>query len=391
MTLRLFHYCDTDELAERLAEMEAGPVPAASPEEGWVLVGEDIDADVLRSIPAMVSEEIPALVVRPESPASRSFIIITNMLQSLSRSGKEILPPALAASCLQLLGSYRTGAPPTLMLGNREVDLSHKTHVMGILNVTPDSFYDGGRYRDHDKAVERGLELAAQGADFIDVGGESSRPGAEPVGIEEELARVIPVIEQLHGATSVPLSIDTRKSEVAEAALKAGASVINDISGLRSDPRMAVLAAKSGAALILMHMKGTPGTMQSDPLGGDIMGAIYQGLASSMETALDAGVSRDRIILDPGIGFGKKRPDNFTIIRRLDELRGLGRPLLMGISRKSCLGWLLDLPEDERLVPSLAAAVASSVRGAQILRVHDVKETVQALCVADRISKRETG
>lgn len=277
--------------------------------------------------------------------------------------------------------------PRTLTCGSTRMDLDDRTHVMGILNVTPDSFYDGGRHAGREKAVAHGLRMAGEGADLIDVGGESTRPGADPVDSGEEIRRVVPVIRELSRRSGVPVSIDTRKAVVAEAALDAGACMINDISGFRHDAGMAPLAAKSGVPVVLMHIRGEPGTMQRDTSYGDLIAEIRDSLLASARIGLDAGVSRENLLLDPGIGFGKAKPDNFIILDRLEAFRSLGYPLLLGVSRKSFIGWALDLPEDERLIGTAAAVAACVLRGADIVRVHDVREMVQAVRIADCIRR----
>ncbi|MDH4164200.1 MAG: dihydropteroate synthase, partial [Nitrospirota bacterium] len=254
-----------------------------------------------------------------------------------------------------------------------KLDLGSRTHIMGILNVTPDSFSDGGRYSTVDRAVAHAADMKLSGADIIDVGGESTRPGAEPLSEDEELARIIPVIERISRDSAVPLSVDTYKSSVAHRALKAGASMVNDISGLRFSPDMAKIAGDHGAAVVVMHIKGTPRDMQRDPVYGDVIGEITEYLAESIEIALKGGVRRDRIMIDPGIGFGKTLEHNLTILQRLDEFRILGCPIVLGTSRKRFIGTVLDLPEPQDRAAGTAATVALGVaKGAQVLRVHDV-------------------
>ncbi len=256
---------------------------------------------------------------------------------------------------------------------------------MGVINVTPDSFSDGGRYFEAGRAVERGFELADQGADIIDVGGESTRPGSLPVPEDEELRRVVPVIETLRRRTEALLSVDTTKSAVARAALDAGADIVNDTSALRTDPDMAGVVARSGAGLVLMHMKGTPLTMQQDPRYDDVLAEIRSFLAERLRTAESLGIARERIVVDPGIGFGKTYEDNLLLLRRQELFGELERPLLLGFSRKAFLGRILHLPPGERLEGTIAAAVVSVVRGAHILRVHDVAEVARAVRTAEAI------
>lgn len=256
---------------------------------------------------------------------------------------------------------------------------------MGILNVTPDSFSDGGRYLDLDAAVERALEMVAEGADIIDIGGESTRPGAEPVPTEEELRRVIPVIERLVDVVDVPISVDTTKSEVAQEALAAGAHIINDISGLQFDANMAKVVADFGAAVVIMHIKGTPRNMQDNPVYNDVVDEILSFLRRQVDTALAAGIPRDRIIIDPGIGFGKTTGHNLEILRRLRQFKELDLPVLVGTSRKSLIGNVLKLPVEDRLEGTAATIAVSIMNGADIIRVHDVKAMKRVAVMTDAI------
>lgn len=261
---------------------------------------------------------------------------------------------------------------------------------MGILNVTPDSFSDGGLYAVKSTAVDRALKMIDDGADIIDIGGESTRPGAEPIVIEEELARTIPVIEALSGRIPVPISIDTYKSKVAQKALSAGASMVNDISGLLFDPAMAGIVARFKVPVVIMHIKGTPRNMQAQPSYEALIPEIMDSLRKSMRIALDNGVAENMIILDPGIGFGKTFDHNLQIINRLNAFTKLEKPVLIGPSRKSFLGQILgDLPPEQRLEGTAAAVTASIMNGAHIIRVHDVKQMSRVARVADAI-KRET-
>jgi dihydropteroate synthase len=247
--------------------------------------------------------------------------------------------------------------------------------IMGVLNVTPDSFSDGGRFNRTDRAIERAREIAAEGADILDVGGESTRPGSDSVPAETEIARVVPVIRALGGAYPIPISIDTSKSVVASAAIEAGASIVNDVTGLRADAALAQVAARAGAPLVLCHIQGTPKTMQNDPQYDDLMHDVCRSLLDSVDNALSAGVVKSRIVLDPGVGFGKRFTDNLEILRRLPEIVSLGFPVLVGASRKSFLGRILDSPPQRRLEASLAAAEIARLGGAAIVRVHDIAET----------------
>jgi dihydropteroate synthase len=303
-----------------------------------------------------------------------------------------------------------------LEIGHRKVRLGERTIIMGALNVTPDSFSDGGLYLDPARAIERGLELARQGADWIDVGGESTRPGSRPVSAQEELRRVLPVIRGLRGKLrSTPISIDTTKAEVAEQAVQAGAGILNDVSGLRFDPRLADVARRYKTPLILMHLRGRPETMQTKPFAKDIMQSLQRGLERSIRRALAAGVPRSQLILDPGLGFGKSRFQNFEILAHLGRLRRFGLPLLVGTSRKSFVqaiaagaglhatarhgprskhGAAAFWPMLEKLraqnAPALqlgdaAAVVASILAGAHIVRLHDVAAVMPAVRIADAV------
>lgn len=266
------------------------------------------------------------------------------------------------------------------------LDLTRRTHIMGILNVTPDSFSDGGLYLDTDKAVERSFEIEKEGADMIDIGGESTRPGALPLSPEEELSRVVPVIEKLKSRLRIPISIDTFKAEVAREAIKAGASIINDISGLRFDPEMVTVAAEYDVPVVIMHIKGTPRDMQINPVYQDLIGEIRHFLEEGISIAQKAGVDDDMIIIDPGIGFGKTFEHNLEIINRLDEFRSLGMPILLGPSRKSFIGKILDLPPGDRLEGTAAAVAIGIIKGANIVRVHDVSSIVRVARVVDAIT-----
>jgi dihydropteroate synthase len=264
--------------------------------------------------------------------------------------------------------------PAKLQMTGTALSLDHPI-IMGILNVTPDSFYDGGRYSDSESAVQYGLKLAEEGADIIDIGGESSRPGAQPVAPEEELKRVIPVIQKLVKHCPTPVSIDTRKAVVAKEALTAGAKFVNDISALRSDPGMCSVVKDYGAAVCLMHMQGEPQNMQKNPSYDDIIVDILDFLRERINFAVNSGIDKGHIVIDPGIGFGKTAEHNVKILRHISELTTLGVPVLIGASRKSMFGHLFGWPPEERLEGSLAVAAWCIEQGVSILRVHDVKET----------------
>ncbi len=260
---------------------------------------------------------------------------------------------------------------------------------MGILNVTSDSFSGDSIYRNVDAAEQCALQMVADGADIIDIGGESTRPGAETVSAEEEIERVLPVVERLAATVNVPLSVDTRKAPVARAAVQAGASIINDITGLRGDPEMVHVAAESDVGLVLMHMQGTPQTMQQNPTYTDLVGEISDTLRGGIELAQQHGVSAERIVLDPGIGFGKTLEHNLHILRCLRAFQQLGRPILIGTSRKSFIGKVLDLPVEQRLFGTAATLAIAIANGADIVRVHDVKEMTQVARMTDAIVRGE--
>jgi len=268
-----------------------------------------------------------------------------------------------------------------------ELHLGGRTLLMGVVNVTPDSFSDGGRFIERPKAVEHGLELVEQGADILDIGGESTRPGAEPVPLDEELRRVLPVIESLAEGTDVPISIDTCKAAVAEQAVAAGAAIVNDITGLRSDPDMAAVIARTGAAAVVMHIQGTPRDMQVEPHYDDVMDEICRYLRESLLIAERAGVEMEKVIVDPGIGFGKTVEHNLEVLDRLGELKSLGRPILVGTSRKSTIGKVLDAPVDARIFGASATVAVAIRNGAHVVRVHDVAEMSDVTRMTDAIGR----
>ena len=280
---------------------------------------------------------------------------------------------------------------PSLRCRNRTLPLGERTLLMGVLNVTPDSFSDGGRYFDRDKAIAHGLRMVEEGADLIDVGGESTRPGSKPLALEEELKRIIPVIETLAGKVDVPISIDTYKSAVASRAIDVGAQIINDISGLHFDPAVAKVAAKQDTPLVLMHIRGTPETMQKEVHYPSLLSEILQSLRESIQKAESYGVDPDQIIIDPGIGFGKTLEDNLLIIKHLSEFRVLGKPILLGTSRKSFIGKILNAEVDQRLEGTLSTIAIGVLNGAHIIRCHDVLPARKVIAVADAIRKVEEG
>lgn len=275
-----------------------------------------------------------------------------------------------------------------LKLPSRTLLLGKRTLIMGVLNVTPDSFSDGNKFYSEEHAIEHALQMERAGAGLIDIGAESTRPGSQGISTEEELKRLLPVLGGLRQLVKIPISIDTQKAEVAETALDAGAEIINDISGLKSDPRIAEVAARRHVPLILMHMRGEPRTMQKGPFARDVMKDILEGLRRSVATARKAGVAKSQIIIDPGIGFGKSYAQNYEVLQKLAQLVKLGYPLLVGTSRKGFLGATLasdgkPAPPEDRIWGTAATVTASILNGAHIVRVHDVAEMVQVARVAD--------
>jgi len=252
------------------------------------------------------------------------------------------------------------------------IPLNSGVLLMGVLNVTPDSFSDGGRYDEPEAAVEHALAMIEQGADLIDIGAESSRPGSDPVEEEEEIRRLLPVITAVCRQASIPVSVDTTKAGVAQRALDAGAAIVNDISALRFDPLMGQVVAKAGAGLVLMHMQGTPKSMQRDPQYRDVVAEVRQFFIERMKTAEDVGIDPEQILLDPGFGFGKNVTHNLTLLMQLDQLSALGRPMVVGVSRKAFIGQVLDRQVGDRLMGTAVAVVVAVLRGARIVRVHDV-------------------
>lgn len=331
---------------------------------------------------------------RPDRPASEhpqpGVFLIHGSLAQLRHcfgrlSGHEQLPVRLRSLFISKLDNYlRTDYK--IVTNGAVLDLGSRTHIMGVLNVTPDSFSDGGRYADPGRAVDHGRQMAAEGADIIDIGGESTRPGAEPLPEDEELRRILPVIERLSRECATPISVDTYKSAVAEKALQAGASLVNDISGLRFSPNMAQVAADHGAAVVIMHMQGTPRDMQQNPVYADVVGEIMAWFEERIELALAAGVPRDRVLIDPGIGFGKTREHNLEILNRLHEFRSTGCPVVIGTSRKRFIGAVLGIDDPAERLAGTAATVALAIeRGAQVVRVHDVLPLAQVARMTDAV------
>jgi dihydropteroate synthase len=282
-----------------------------------------------------------------------------------------------------------------LKLNSRTMILGERTLIMGVLNITPDSFSDAGKFREPESAIEQAFAIANAGADLLDVGGESTRPGSKETPAAEELDRILPVLEGLRGRLRIPISVDTRRTAVAELALRAGAEIINDVSGLKSDPKIAEVVARQGVPLILMHMRGEPRTMQKSPFARDVIKDVIEGLRKSVAMARKAGVAKSQIILDPGIGFGKSYAQNYELLQKLQQLAKLGYPLMVGTSRKGFLGATLarqgkPLPPEERIWGTAATVTASILNGAHIVRVHDVSEMVQVARVADSVVEKRS-
>ncbi len=274
-----------------------------------------------------------------------------------------------------------------LRFRRKEYDLSRRTLIMGVLNITPDSFSDGGRFLEKPRAVEQGLRLAEEGADILDIGGESTRPGSRPLPEEEEIRRAVPVIAELSAKISIPISIDTRKASVAQRALEAGAEMINDVSALRYDEELAGVVARWKVPVALMHMRGQPETMQADTHYDDLIGEIREFFQERLDQATSRGISRDQVILDPGIGFGKSLAEghNLILIKHLQSFASLGQPLMIGTSRKAFLGRILDLPPEEREEATMATVAVAIQNGANIVRVHEVQRMRRVVRVADAI------
>lgn len=293
----------------------------------------------------------------------------------------------MAAQIEEALANYDSEPAPIKIKG-RTFDFGRRTYVMGILNVTPDSFSDGGKFFNISDAVARGRQMLEDGADIIDIGGESTRPGADPVSAAEEVKRVIPVIRELSKIKGAIISIDTAKSKVAEAAINAGASIINDVTALKSDKKMASVAARHKVPVILMHMLGNPRTMQENPMYKDLISDIISCLQNSITLAIKGGVPKNRIIIDPGFGFGKTVEHNLDILRRLREFKVLGCPVMIGTSRKSTIGKILGLPPENRMEGTAATITSAIANGANIVRVHDVREMSKVVKMSDAIYKR---
>ncbi|MFN2433574.1 MAG: dihydropteroate synthase [Gemmatimonadota bacterium] len=391
--LRVERAADLDPFFERYG-WSAGPAGAEDALVTHVLLRAPTDEEAVlleeAAAPAEAGTRSVRLLRGPPraSPLVRGTLLsgeISSLRAFLSRLDRQ--PPAGVVLASEIRRALLPSEPAAWRLRRRELSLSRPL-VMGIVNVTPDSFSDGGRFLETERALARGRELAEAGADLLDVGGESSRPGATRVERDEELRRAIPVVAGL-AAEGLIVSIDTSRSEVARAALEAGAEVVNDVSAFGLDGGMAAVVGEAGAGAVLMHMRGTPATMQDRPWYQDVTGEVLERLGEALASAARAGVDPERCAVDPGIGFGKRLVDNEELLYRLSELKGLGRPLLVGPSRKGFLDPAKSVPPDERMPETLAAACLAALGGAHILRVHDVRECRRALDVVGRI--REWG
>lgn len=339
------------------------------------------EAAVCKEVAALTAEATDMLLFGTEAQYDA-------LVRKLSRQpfGLKALADEIAATLSGFARGSATGR--ALVCRDKVLPLGTKTYVMGILNITPDSFSDGGTHLELDRALAGARRMVADGADIIDVGGESTRPGAFPVPIYGEMARVIPVVRELVLELDVPISIDTTKAHVALAALEAGAHIVNDISGFRAEPEIAAVAARYKAGAILMHRRGDPRTMQENPAYQDLIGEILAYLRESVAAATEAGLSPDNLAIDPGIGFGKNLEHNLEILRRMAEFTVLGLPVLVGTSRKSLIGKVLDLEVDQRLEGTAATVALAIAGGADLVRVHDVKEMARVARMTDAVVRR---
>ncbi len=389
--LRVLDLSDPERAARELARVGADPggVARMRDKAGFLAVRvrglRPAAANILKQEMLSLGGEAAVARGAVDCSVERSDALVLGTRKQLKRLAAKLKRQPFGLGRLAVALRDLLGPPATRVLrwAGGEVTVGGRPLVMGVLNVTPDSFSDGGEHYDRDAALARAEQMIEEGADIVDVGGESSRPGAAPVPEEEELRRVLPVVEHLAPRVPVPLSVDTYKAAVARRAVEAGAAIVNDISGLRMDPNMARTVAESGCTVVVMHMRGTPRTMQSDTRYEDLMAEVHGALAESVRTAREAGVDEDRIWVDPGIGFGKSAQGNLVILQRLSELQGLGCPVLVGASRKSFIGITLGIEDPkDRLEGSLAAAVVAVMNGAAVVRVHDVRATRRAVDLA---------
>lgn len=382
--IRVLHFSDPEQAHRRIAFLGV-------PEEEAVRLVSDLRAFLL-SVP--LSEKgtpaLPALLGQrgiPHAIGREVLLLSVSSKTQLNHAGEIPTGPGDPFASLRTAIDRYLHREYSVHCSNRTLSLGGTPKIMGILNVTPDSFSDGGKYLSLERAVERGLEMAEEGTDIIDVGGESTRPGSKPVPAEEEISRVVPVLRALSECTSVLLSIDTTKAAVAREAIAAGAHIVNDTSSLADDPEMATVVGESGCAVVLMHRLGTPATMQDSPSYRSLFDEILDALQERVAAAEGAGIPGDRILVDPGIGFGKRISDNLALHRHLADLRNLGKPILFGPSRKSFLGRLTGKGPADRLSGTVASVAMAVLGGAHVLRVHDVQETRDAIRVAAAVKE----
>ena len=347
----------------------------------------DVPPGILSNLKVIISEYIPQIGFFPAKEKNSFFL--TGSFLSYQRLCKKLNEEGLNDLSIIIKNTLDNFQKKSYNLSfpSKSINLAEKVAVMGILNLTPDSFYDGGKYKGEKEILNRVEQMVEEGADIIDIGGESTRPGALPVTEKEEIKRVIPYIRKITHLFDIPVSIDTYKSKVAISALEEGAQMVNDISGLRFDPEMVKVVSSYNIPVVIMHIKGTPRNMQNNPRYESLMDEIISYLDNGIQRAVRAGIDPEKIIVDPGIGFGKTVEHNLFILKRLSELKVLGKPILIGVSRKSFIGKVLGLPVEKRLTGSLAASCIAVMEGARIVRTHDVKETRWAVDLVDAILK----
>ena len=347
----------------------------------------DVPPGILSNLQVIISEYIPQIGFFPAKEKNSFFL--TGSFLSYQRLCKKLNEQGLNDLSIIIKNTLDNFQRKSYNLSfpSKSINLAEKVAVMGILNLTPDSFYDGGKYKGEKEILNRVEQMVEEGADIIDIGGESTRPGALPVTEKEEIKRVIPYIRKITHLFDIPVSIDTYKSKVAISALEEGAQMVNDISGLRFDPEMVKVVSSYNVPVVIMHIKGTPRNMQNNPRYESLMDEIISYLDDGIQRAVRAGIDPEKIIVDPGIGFGKTVEHNLFILKRLSELKVLGKPILIGVSRKSFIGKVLGLPVEKRLTGSLAASCIAVMKGARIVRTHDVKETREVVDLTDAILK----
>ncbi len=395
MNLRLLELKDITDVADELRALKVHPggIDIMAPKallrvikvKGLDSAAFNILKQDMLSIGGDCAVSWDAFIKRTKNAEGIIIGTVAQIYQLCEKLEKQPLGLSELGKKLRLLEDNLNKRDLILSAGRYKLNLGARTHIMGILNVTPDSFSDGGLYADKEEAVRRAIEMESQGADIIDVGGESTRPAAKAVSAEEECERVIPVIKVLAKRIKVPISIDTSKFSVARKALDCGAVIVNDISGLKKEPKIARLVRKHKAAVVLMHMKGTPRTMQKNPAYKSLICDITESLRHSISIAKDAGVSDNSIVIDPGIGFGKTTEHNLKLLKRLREFKSLGCPILVGTSRKSFIGKVLGAETQERLFGTAASVAVAIQNGADILRVHDVDQMRQVARLTDAI------